>query len=175
VENNQIAGTCCPNPGCEGCNCTECEYTTVCEGDPQKIDYCPRPHSCPNCGANCLECKLWLSPLVFYRFSDMTESEALRSMGVEVTERDGKKGILLPARDGKEPIFIPASDDKPDVIVSSTISTDRVKDSIQVACSQCGTMVWLSPSSQDMLDRYPDTPVICIDCFGKQAKGEEDA
>lgn len=173
MQNDRVPGTCCPTPECANWNCTTCEYGEDCEGDHQKIDYCPRPHTCSSCGANCLECELWQKPVYFKKlFSDMTEGEALRSLGVTATERDGQKGILLPGRDGKEPIFIPASDEKADMIIAST-GDDWVKGAIQVDCVGCGNKVWLSPSSQEMLKMFPEAPVYCIECFSKIAQEAE--
>ena len=117
MELKRAPGTCCPEPGCDNHNCLGCEYLTVCKDDPQRIDYCPRPRTCPSCGASCLTCPLWQEPTVWKEkrrprvdFSKMTEGQALYSIGVRATEKDGKSGILLPHPDktGK-PLFIPAS------------------------------------------------------------------
>lgn len=59
----QTQETCCLNPACDNWSCYGCEYLGLCLGDPQKIDYCPRPHVCPNCGADCTKCELWLAPV----------------------------------------------------------------------------------------------------------------
>ncbi len=107
-------------------------------------------------------------------FHKMREGEALYSIGVRAGEKDGKKGILLPdpMKPGKT-IFIEASDAKPDYIVASEYKENRVKDSQKARCSRCRTKVWLSPSTQAMLKKYPGTPVICLGCFVKQIEKEK--
>jgi len=104
-------------------------------------------------------------------FSKMTEGQALYSLGVRATVKDGKKGINLPIP-GKpgEPIFIRASDEKPDAIVASEHKRDRVKGARKTKGHDCRHKVWISPSTQEMLRRYPDVPVICLACFVKRAK-----
>ena len=106
-------------------------------------------------------------------FSKMTEGEALYSIGVRAVEKDGKKGLSLPIP-GKsgEPLFIPASDEKPGAIVASEHKRDRVKGSKKTRCHDCRRKVWISPSTQEMLRRYPGTPVICLACFVKRAEKE---
>ena len=49
-------------PGCDRYSCHGCEYLGLCLGDPQKLDYCPRPRTCPSCGEDCTKCELWLAP-----------------------------------------------------------------------------------------------------------------
>lgn len=107
-------------------------------------------------------------------FSKMTEGEALYSLGVRATEKDGKKGLNLPVP-GKpgETIFIEASDEKPEAIVASHRKQYRVKGSRKTRCHDCRHKVWISPSSQEMLKRYPGTPVICLACFVKRAEEKE--
>ena len=173
MELKRAPGTCCPEPGCDNHNCLGCEYLTVCKDDPQRIDYCPRPRTCPSCGASCLTCPLWQEPTVWKDFSKMTEGQALYSIGVRATEKDGKSGILLPHPDktGK-PLFIPASDEKPDAIVASEHKENSVKGAKKTRCADCRRKVWISPATQVMLKRYPGTPVICIACFVKRAESE---
>jgi len=103
----------------------------------------------------------------------MTEGEALYSLGVRATEKDGKKGINLPIP-GKpgEFLFIPASDEKPDAIVASNRKQDRVMRAKKTRCADCRCKVWISPATQELLKRYPGTPVICIPCFVKRAEKE---
>ena len=173
MELKRAPGTCCPEPGCDYHNCLGCEYLAVCKDDPQRIDYCPRPRTCPSCGANCLMCPLWQGPIVRRDFSKMTEGQALYSLGVRATEKDGNKGINLPVP-GKpgETLFIPASDEKPDAIVASEHKESRVKGAQKTRCADCRHTVWISPATQAMLKRYPGTPVICIACFVKRAESE---
>lgn len=106
-------------------------------------------------------------------FSKMTEGEALYSLGARAAEQGGKKGILLPNPDkwGK-PLFIPASDERADAIIASHLKKDRVKGAKKNRCTDCRHKVWISPSSLDMLRRYPSVPVICIKCFFKQVEKE---
>ncbi|KKM23194.1 hypothetical protein LCGC14_1617650 [marine sediment metagenome] len=141
----------------------------------------PESYTCPECGmtsyhpedvkheycANCHKTKRELD------FSKMTEGQALYSIGVRVIEKDGKKGINMPIP-GKpgESIFVQASDEKPDVIVASDRKQDRVKGAKKVRCADCRRKVWISPSTQVMLKRYPGVPVICIPCFVKRAEKE---
>jgi len=107
-------------------------------------------------------------------FSRMTEGEALYSLGVRAVEKDGRKGINLPIP-GKpgENLFIPASDEKPDAIVASDSKQDRVKGSKKTRCADCRCKVWISPSTQELLRRYPGTPVICIACVLKRIEQEK--
>ena len=106
-------------------------------------------------------------------FSKMTEGEALYSLGVRAIEKDGKKGINVPIP-GKpgEDLFVQASDEKPDAIVASLHKKNRVKGAKKTRCADCRCKVWISPSTQVMLKRYPDVPVICIPCFVKRAEQE---
>jgi len=173
LELKRAPGTCCPEPGCDNWSCHGCEYLGVCVGDPQRFDYCPRPRTCPSCGADCTKCDLWETPAKNLDFSKMSEGQALRAIGVTATEQAGQKGILLPSLDktGK-PLFIPASDKKPDAIVASERKQDRVKGAKKTRCADCRRRVYISPSSQEMLKRYPGTPVICIACFTKRAESE---
>ena len=101
----------------------------------------------------------------------MTEGQALYSIGVRATEKDGKKGINIPVP-GKpgESLFIQASDEKPEVIVASEHKESRVKGAKKTRCHDCRCKVWISPSTQQMLKRYPGTPVICMACFVKRAE-----
>ena len=105
-------------------------------------------------------------------FSRMTEGEALYSLGVRAVEKGGRKGINLPFPPGKpgENLFIPASDEKPDAIVASNRKQDQVKGAKKTRCADCQCKVWISPSTQEMLRRYPGTPVTCIACFMKRVK-----
>jgi len=173
MELKRVPGTCCPEPGCDKHNCVGCEYLGVCKDDPQRYDFCPRPRTCPSCGANCLKCPLWQGPIVWTDFSKMTEGQALYSLGIRATEKDGKKGILLPNPDktGK-PLFIPASDEKPGAIVASEHKESRVKGAQKTRCHDCRCKVWISPATQEMLKRYPGVPVICMACFVKRAEEE---
>lgn len=185
IELKRATWTCCPEPACDYYFCPECEYQGVCLGDPQKMEYCPRPRTCPGCGADCTKCVLWLAPVyVMYHvnvvhvttkvpsdFSKMTEGEALHSVGVRAVEQDGQKGLLLPNPDKTgNPLFIPASDEKPDVVVASDRKQDSVKGAKETRCADCRCQVWISPSTQQMLRRYPSVPVICIACCLKRAK-----
>ena len=173
LELKRAPGTCCPEPGCDGYSCYGCEYLGLCLGDPQKMDYCPRPRSCPSCGADCMKCDLWLAPVYSLDFSKMTEGQALYSIGVRAVEKDGKKGLNMPIP-GKpgESLFIPSSDEKPDAIVASDNKKDRVKGAQETRCADCRCKVWISPSSQELLKRYPGVPVICIPCCVKRAEEE---
>jgi len=173
IELKRAPGTCCPEPGCDYHNCLGCEYLTVCKDDPQRYDYCPRPRTCPSCGADCVKCPLWQGPVTWSDFSKMTEGQALYSLGVRATEQDGKKGLLLPHPDktGK-PLFIPASDEKPDAIVASEHKENRVKGAKKTRCHDCRCKVWISPATQEMLRRYPGVPVICMACMIKRAEEE---
>jgi len=188
IELKRAPGTCCPEPGCDNWSCVGCEYLGLCLGDPQKFDYCPRPHTCQSCGADCTKCELWLAPVYAAQpdevvhvttkvpsdFSKMTEGRALYSLGVRATEKDGKKGLNMPIP-GKpgETLFIPASDEKPDAIVASNRRQDRVKGAKKTRCADCRGKVWISPSTQEMLKRYPRVPVICMPCFVKRAEAEK--
>jgi len=171
IELKRVPGTCCPEPGCDNYSCHGCEYLGLCRGDPQKVDYCPRPRTCPSCGADCPNCELWLATKVPSDFSKMTEGQALYSLGVRAIEKDGKKGINLPVP-GKpgETLFIPASDEKPGAIVASNRKQDQVKGARKTRCHDCRGKVWISPSTQEVLRRHPGTPVICIACFEKQVQ-----
>jgi len=106
-------------------------------------------------------------------YSKMTEGEALYSIGARAIEKDGKKGISLPVT-GKpdETLFIEASDEKPDCIIADEDKRYRVKGSRKTRCHDCRQKVWISPSTQEMLRRYPGTPVICMTCFLKRAEEE---
>ncbi len=99
-------------------------------------------------------------------FSKMSEGQALYSIGVRAVEKDGKKGLQL------EGLFIPASDEQPDCIVASEHKRYRVKGAKKTRCRDCRHKVWISPSTQEMLNRYPGTPVICLACFVKRAAAE---
>ena len=107
-------------------------------------------------------------------FSKMTEGEALYTLGIRAIEKDGKKGINIPIP-GKpgEFLFIKASDEKPDAIVASEHIGSRVKGARKTRCADCRRKVWISPSTQEMLKRYPGVPVICIACFVKRAEKEK--
>ena len=102
-------------------------------------------------------------------FSQMTEGQALYSLGIRAVEKDGQKGINLPIP-GKpgESLFIKASDEKPDVIVASDRKLDQVKGSQKTRCANCQGEAWISPSTQLMLKRYPGVPVICVPCLLKR-------
>ena len=171
IELKRAPGTCCPEPGCDKTSCLGCEYLGVCRDDPQKLDYCPLPRTCPSCGADCTKCELWSYKTADLDFSKMTEGQALYSLGVRAIEKDGKKGINMPIS-GKpgESLFIEASDEKPDAIVASDRKQDRVKGAKKTRCADCRRRVWISPATQQMLKRYPGVPVICIACFVKQAE-----
>ena len=107
-------------------------------------------------------------------FSRMTEGEALYSIGVRAVKKDGRKGINLPIPgELGENLFIPASDEKPDAIVASGRKQDQVKGAKKTRCADCRCKVWISPSTQEMLRRYPGTPVICMACFVKRAEREK--
>jgi len=104
-------------------------------------------------------------------FSKMTEGEALYSIGVRAIEKDGKKGINLPVPDKPgESIFIEASDEKPGAIVASDRKQNRVKGAKKTRCADCRRKVWISPSTQVLLKRYPGVPVICLPCFVKRER-----
>jgi len=173
MELKRVPGTCCPEPECDKTSCLGCEYLGVCLDDPQRVDYCPRPRTCSSCGADCMKCELWLAPVYSCDFSKMTEGQALYSIGVRATVKDGKKGLNMPIP-GKpgESIFIEASDEKPGAIVASDRKKDRVKGAKKTRCADCRRKVWISPSTQEMLKRYPGVPVICIPCFAKRAEQE---
>lgn len=168
VELKRVPGTCCPEPGCDNWNCLGCEYLGVCRGDPQKIDYCSRPHTCPSCGANCLACPLWNGPVIKADFSKMTEGEALWNLGARPAEKDGKKGLMISG------LFIEASDEPPGTIVASDRREDRLKGAKKTRCRDCRRKVWISPSTQEVLKRYPGTPVLCIVCMLKQVEQEKE-
>ncbi len=165
--------TCCAEPGCDKTNCAKCHYLWACRGDPQRLDYCPRPRVCPGCGANCTSCPLWQGPII-RDFSKMTEGQALYSLGARAAEKDGKKGLSLPMP-GKpgETLFVEASDEKPGGIVASANKANRLKGAKKTRCADCRCKVWISPSSQEMLRRYPGTPVICIACCMKRIEEEK--
>lgn len=74
MELHRVPGTCCPEPECDNWNCYGCEYLGVCLGDPQKIDYCPRPRECSSCGASCYQCELWLAPVYRYEINKEVSS-----------------------------------------------------------------------------------------------------
>ena len=97
-------------------------------------------------------------------FSEMTEVEALASLGFRAAERDGKKGIE------KDGLFIPAlpEGECPGFIVGSPDRQDALKGSVDYVCMDCGGLVILSPSSQELLAQWPQTPVICGNCFLKR-------
>ena len=173
IELKRVPGTCCPEPGCEKTSCLGCEYISVCRRDPQKVDYCPLPRTCPSCGADCTKCELWKGRVQPMDFSKMTEGRALYSLGVRAAEKNGKKGLNLPMP-GKpgESLFIQASDEKPDAIVASEHKSSRVKGAKKKRCHDCKCKVWISPNTQHLLKRYPGTPVICIACFVKRAEEE---
>ena len=174
IELKRKPGTCCPEPGCDNHSCLGCEYIGVCRDDPQKVDYCPLPRTCPNCGADCTKCELWGTPFINWDFSKMKEGEALWSLGIRATKKNGKKGMNVPMP-GKprQPLFIPASDEKPDAIVASEHKESRVKGARKTRCRDCRQKVWISPSTQEMLRRYPGTPVICLACFVKRVEKEK--
>ena len=174
-ELKRALGTCCPEPVCDKYSCLGCEYLAVRREDCQRLDYCPRPRTCPSCGADCTKCDLWQGPNVKGDFSKMTEGQALYAIGVRATEKDGKKGINLPRPDKPgQSIFVMASDEKPGVIIASEHKETRVKGARKTRCADCRRKVWISPSTQVMLRRYPGTPVICIRCFVKRAKEEKE-
>ena len=174
MELKRVPGTCCPEPGCDKTNCLGCEYLGKCKGDPQRADYCPRPRTCPSCETDCLKCPLWQGPITWTDFSKMTEGQALYSLGVRAVEKDGKKGLNMPIP-GKpgESLFFQASDEKPGCIVASDRKQDRVKGAKKTRCADCRCKVWISPSTQEMLRRYPGTPVICVACMLKRLEKEQ--
>ncbi|MBA7611202.1 hypothetical protein ES703_18421 [subsurface metagenome] len=181
IELKRAPGTCCPEPECDKVSgqmglagCLGCEYLGICRDDPQKVDYCPRPRTCSGCGADCTKCALWSAPIINWDFSKMTEGEALYSLGIRAIERDGKKGINIPIP-GKpgESLFIPASDEEPGAIIASDRKQDQVKGAKKTRCADCRRKVWISPSTQEMLRRYPGTPVICMACFVKRVEKEK--
>jgi len=104
----------------------------------------------------------------------MTEGQALYSLGVRAVEKDGKKGLNMPIP-GKpgESLFFQASDEKPGCIVASDRKQDRVKGAKKTRCADCRCKVWISPSTQEMLRRYPGTPVICVACMLKRLEKEQ--
>lgn len=104
-------------------------------------------------------------------YSKMTEGEALRSIGVRASERDGIQGLELDLKN-KKALFIPASDEKPKTIVASEYRDSWVKGVKEVECHECKQIVGISPSTQQVLKKYPDTPVICIACMIKQVEKE---
>ena len=105
-------------------------------------------------------------------YNDMTEGEALYSLGVRAGEKDGVKGIMLD-RKNKKAIFIPASDEKPDKIIAGDQKQYVTKGTIEVKCSRCGQITYVSLSTQKVLKLYPDTPVICIACFMAEVEKEK--
>jgi len=153
IELKRVLGTCCPEPEC---------------------DYISFPVSCPACGADCMKCDLRRHRWAQLHLSKMTEGQALYSIGVRATEKDGKKGMSMPIP-GKpgETIFIEASDEKPGAIVASEHKESRLKGAKKTRCADCRCKVWISPSTQEMLKRYPGVPVICIACFVKRAEEEK--
>lgn len=174
IELRRAPGTCCPEPGCDHWSCLGCEYLSGCWEDCQKLDYCPRPRTCPSCGADCVKCDLWQRPLIRGNFSKMTEGQALYQLGIRPVVEDGKVGLRMPIpHKPGESIFIQASDEKPEAIVASHDKESRVKGARKTRCADCRRKVWISPSTQVMLKRYPGTPVICILCFVKRAEKEE--
>jgi hypothetical protein len=107
-------------------------------------------------------------------FSRMTEGEALHYLGARPAVKNGKLGLNLPipGQPG-ETLFIEASDAKPDAIVATGDKRYRVRGDRQARCARCRRKVWMAPSSQEMLRKYPGTPVICLNCFLKQVEKEE--
>jgi hypothetical protein len=103
------------------------------------------------------------------KYRKMTEGEALYSIGCRAEIRDGVKGMTIPlkGKDGK-PVFIPASDEKPEMIVGSSHKQFSVAGSKAFKCVDCRHDVWISPSTQKILVKYPGTPVICTDCLLKR-------
>jgi hypothetical protein len=109
-------------------------------------------------------------------FSKMTEAEALYSIGARPAVKGGVQGLNfpVPGKPGKpgQTIFIPASDEKPNCIIASANKRDRVRGARKTRCHDCPHKVWISPSTQEMLRRYPGTPVICVECFMKRVEKE---
>jgi hypothetical protein len=118
-------------------------------------------------------CCQWQPRLKDLDFSKMTEGAALYAIGVRVAEKDGKVGLNLPmpGKPGQQ-LFIPASDEKPGAIVASGHKKDRLKGARKTRCADCRHKVYISPSSQEMLRQYPETPVICLTCCMKRVEKE---
>lgn len=102
-------------------------------------------------------------------FSQMTEGEALVRIGFRPAERDGRKGLEI---DG---VFIPAAgpDERPDFLVASADKSCAVKGSVEAVCSDCGAEVSIAPTSQELLERWPELMVICLQCALKRMEQEK--
>lgn len=64
IELHRKPGTCCPEPGCDSTDCSDCEYFGECWEDCQKADYCRRPLTCVSCGADCTHCDFYSRPIL---------------------------------------------------------------------------------------------------------------
>ncbi len=166
-------GTCCPEPECDLNDCSGCPYIEKCQGDPQRNDYCPRPRNCRSCGADCLQCQLWQGPRILKGYTKLGEGDALFSLGIRATVRDGKQGLTLPnpTKPG-ETLFIEASDQKPGFIIAAGQEASHLQGAKKTRCADCKRKVWISKSTQEMLRRWPGTPVICLNCFVKRVEQE---
>lgn len=53
------------------------------------------------------------------------------------------------------------------------MDVEPAKGSIQMACTECGSAIWVAASSQDMLVKGGPYKVICMQCASELSKGME--
>lgn len=68
------------------------------------------------------------------------------------------------------PFILPG--ERPDAIISVPWESRKVPGSVMRSCSSCGMAISLAPSSQQILQEYPDVPVYCTNCAHQQIKEE---
>jgi len=97
----------------------------------------------------------------------MVSNEESRDIYLE--HRQGESGLRVKGA------FIPfiKSGDKLDVIVAVPWGWHAVPGSIKGTCDTCSGDISLAPSTQELMNEYPDVPTRCIDCLKKQLKDEQ--
>lgn len=143
----------------ESYTCPKCGMTSY-HPDDVKNEYCANCHQTKGE----LEFEKLLKPL-----HKMTEGEALFNLGARPAVKDGKVGLNFPKLG-----FIQASDEKPDFIVATGDKRYKVKGDKKAKCSRCRCKLWIAPSTQEVLRRYPGTPILCLACTMKQSEEEKE-
>ena len=100
------------------------------------------------------------------------EAAMLRSIGLRPEERDGVHGLVL------DDLFFPVR--RPDPSEMAVVICRRVKKPQQKPmpgcivrkCATCDEDVWISPSSQVLLEERPDTRIVCNQCAEKELEAE---
>lgn len=60
------------------------------------------------------------------------------------------------------------------VCVTVKQGTRPIAGSIMIQCQDCNEDVWFSPSSNAVLEKYPNTPALCIACALTRTQKEKE-